>query len=299
MPKSIILFILFCFCMQIKLFAQQYSDLIVVIDPGHGGVDPGKPRGVSYYSHEKDLNLSIALKLGDYLEAKIPNIKVIYTRTTDIYVSLEDRVSFANQNKANYFISIHCNASPYKNVYGSSTHIHSNQGTSRKLAELIESEFANKLNRKSLGVKDTEERGYSLYVLKYTKMPSVLVESGFMSNAEEEKYLNSDEGQIYIAAAIYRAFHTFVQGRVLSSSNKTISSGSVVYKVQIAASDKAVYLKSSKYQNLNMNIEEFIDGTAKYPYKYFVGKTTDINIAKELAKKVQSLGFPDAFIVKF
>lgn len=307
MRKLIFPLLFICVNFPVLLMGQVKKEIILVIDPGHGGQDPGKPKSISYYKHEKDINLSIALSLGDYIDSKIPGVKVLYTRTTDIYVSLEDRVDFANANKADYFISIHCNSSPYKKVYGSSTHIHTKQSTaSRRLAELIEWEFANKLNRNSLGVKDEIARGHSLYVLKYTKMPSVLVETGFLSNVEEEKYLNSEEGQLYVAAAIYRAFNNFLQNRVLSSSNNNTtqqktntSSLSFQYKIQIAASDKALYLKSQKFLNLGMPIEEQIDGTSRFPYKYFVGNTSSMSAAKELLLKVQSLGFADAYIVKF
>lgn len=80
---------------------------IIVIDPGHGGKDPGC-NGVT--SKEKDIALSVALKLGKLIEANMKDVKVIYTRTTDVFVELEDRAQIANKAKADLFISIHCNA---------------------------------------------------------------------------------------------------------------------------------------------------------------------------------------------
>jgi N-acetylmuramoyl-L-alanine amidase len=80
---------------------------IIVIDPGHGGKDPGC-NGVS--SKEKDVSLAVALKLGKLIEANMKDVKVIYTRTTDVFVELEDRAQIANKAKADLFISIHCNA---------------------------------------------------------------------------------------------------------------------------------------------------------------------------------------------
>lgn len=80
---------------------------IVVIDAGHGGKDPGC-NGVT--SKEKDISLSVALKLGKLIEENMKDVKVIYTRTTDVFVDLEDRAQIANKAKADLFISIHCNA---------------------------------------------------------------------------------------------------------------------------------------------------------------------------------------------
>src|SRR5436190_4431376 len=80
---------------------------IIVIDPGHGGKDPGCSGSIY---KEKDVALAVALKLGKYIEENIKDVKVIYTRTTDVFVELEDRALIANKAKADIFISIHCNA---------------------------------------------------------------------------------------------------------------------------------------------------------------------------------------------
>src|ERR1041384_1956834 len=79
----------------------------VVIDAGHGGKDPGC-RGTHY--QEKDISLAVSLKLGQYIEQNLRDVKVIYTRTQDVFVELEDRAQIANRAKADLFISIHCNA---------------------------------------------------------------------------------------------------------------------------------------------------------------------------------------------
>ena len=79
----------------------------IVIDPGHGGLDPGC-HGIN--SKEKDIALAVALKLGKLIEENLPDVKIIYTRTTDIFVDLEERAQIANKSKADLFISIHCNA---------------------------------------------------------------------------------------------------------------------------------------------------------------------------------------------
>ena len=83
----------------------------VVIDPGHGGHDPG---GVSTdrKTYEKNLTLDIAKRLGQKIKEKYPDVKVVFTRTTDVYVTLNDRATIANKNNADLFISVHTNASP-------------------------------------------------------------------------------------------------------------------------------------------------------------------------------------------
>src|SRR6201993_68891 len=86
----------------------------IVIDPGHGGKDPGCNGDIS---NEKDVALAIALKLGDLLEKNLKDVKVIYTRKTDIFVELEERAQIANRNEADLFISIHCNAASIYATY--------------------------------------------------------------------------------------------------------------------------------------------------------------------------------------
>lgn len=97
---------------------EQYSLKTVVIDPGHGGKDSG---ALGRKSKEKDIVLSIALKLGTYIEENIPDVKVIYTRTTDKFVELDVRADIANKNKADLFISLHCNGNKDSRAYGTET----------------------------------------------------------------------------------------------------------------------------------------------------------------------------------
>ena len=91
------------------------KSVTVIIDAGHGGQDPGNLNGTSGLQMEKHLNLAIAKKFGGYLEEFLPGkVDVIYTRQSDVYIALENRVSVGNSKKADYFISIHCNSSPNK-----------------------------------------------------------------------------------------------------------------------------------------------------------------------------------------
>jgi N-acetylmuramoyl-L-alanine amidase len=92
----------------------------VVIDAGHGGHDPGC---VGLISKEKDVALSVSLKLGKLIEENLKDVQVIYTRNTDKFIELRERANIANRNKADLFISIHCNASPNKAPYGAETYV--------------------------------------------------------------------------------------------------------------------------------------------------------------------------------
>jgi len=283
----------FLFLFALPNLAQQ-RPIVVVIDPGHGGKDPGRLASSSKYKSEKHLALIIAKKLGNYIENNIQNVEVLYTRTSDVFVSLEARMEFANQNKADYFLSIHCNASVKSSVYGTSTHIHSFKlKESAELARMIENDFATRAGRKSRGIFDASKRGHNLYVVQYADMPSVLVEVGFLTNPNEEKYINSDEGQSYLASAIYRAFRDFLK------KQHPIEDRSTIYRIQVMASEKPVYLNSKKFQDLDMRVEEIQFDGQKYKYKYYVGREYDMESVNKLLKEVQGLGFRDAFVVKF
>lgn len=221
----------------------------VVIDAGHGGKDPGT-HGVK--TKEKDVALTIALKVGNYIEKNIPGVKVIYTRKNDTYLGLDERAEVANKAKADLFICIHANAVPKEEIYGTETYVmglHKSEGnldvakrensvilldnnyqeryegfdpnspesyilfslaqsayqeSSIKFAEKVESQFKNRLGRRSHGVKQA-----GFWVLWRTAMPSVLIEVGFLTNNKEEKFLSNQDGQDLIASAIYRAFKDY------------------------------------------------------------------------------------------
>ncbi|UCS93563.1 N-acetylmuramoyl-L-alanine amidase [Echinicola marina] len=223
----------------------------VVIDAGHGGKDPGTSGRTS---REKDVALAIALKVGGYIEENLPDVEVIYTRKSDVFIELKERANIANRNKADLFVSIHCNAVSGSNAYGTETYVmganhfernfdvvkrenavilmedgykENYEGfepnspesymmfnlmqkayfaNSLSLAQKVERDFKTRLNRHSRGVKQLP-----LYVLWTTSMPSVLIETGFLSNSNEERYLNSKNGQVYLASAIYRSIKAYKQ----------------------------------------------------------------------------------------
>ncbi len=238
----------------------------IVIDAGHGGRD-GSTHGL--ISKEKDVALAVALKLGKAIEEKLPDVRVVYTRKTDIFIELYDRIGLANKEKADLFISIHCNSMPItrqrylikkvkgKPIYGYRTsQSTTTRGTetfvsgfnrlgqqdvairenasilletnykdnyegfdpkdpesyivfslmknafrdqSIKLASLVQDEYISS-GRVNRGVKEQ-----SLAVLAKAGMPAILTEIGFISNPDEERYINSDDGQAEIVSNILTA----------------------------------------------------------------------------------------------
>lgn len=233
--------------------APGFKFSTVVIDAGHGGKDPGAHGA---YSQEKNVALSIALKLRDIIHEELPTLRVVMTRTTDKFIELQQRSNIANDAKANLFISIHCNSSPERAsnrsgtlllIYGyhrkeeqlealrENASIYQEKDYTRKyngykgndpayfillnafmqkyraqsikFGTLLNEEFTERDNRRSEGVK---EQG--VLVLAHSAMPAVLVETGFINNRTEEKYLNSDEGQSEIAHSIARALKKYKKG---------------------------------------------------------------------------------------
>lgn len=254
---------------------NSYRLKTIVVDAGHGGKD-GVTHGL--ISKEKDVALKVALELGEAIKRELPEVKVIYTRDTDDFIELYERIAIANKNKADLFISIHCNSMPivnkkvvshyvknksgkrvpvYKTVKNQNTSAHGSEtfvsGFNRlgeqdvamrenasmlleenyqenylgfdpkdpesyivfslmknafrdqsiKLASLVQQEYA-KSGRTDRGVKEQ-----SLAVLAPAGMPAILTEIGFITNPEEERYMNSETGRKEIANNILKAIKTY------------------------------------------------------------------------------------------
>ncbi len=123
--KCALIALIFCETLLISVTAKPLSPYknkkwVVVIDAGHGGKDPGC-HGKRF--KEKDIALSVALKLGHLIEENDENVKVIYTRSTDVFIPLNERAEIANRNHADFFICVHCNASKDKSAYGAATYV--------------------------------------------------------------------------------------------------------------------------------------------------------------------------------
>lgn len=276
----------------IDLFAQNTS-FTLVIDPGHGGKDSGRPMGFLKFAHEKEINLSIALKLGNKIKEKLKNVRVLYTRTSDKFLTLEERADFANEYQADCFLSIHCNSNHSSSIEGTEMHIYSNKmKASRMLAELMDDELK-KAGRKSRGIIDAEKRGKNLYVTQYTKMPGLLAEMGYLTHPKEEKFLNSEAGQEKLATALLKALERYIQTKKAAENRQT------VYKVQIMATQKPIDIESAVFEELEEKVIQLEnEESSKYKYKYLIGHEYEAARAWALAKKVEKMGFKGAFVVQ-
>ncbi|SFE64010.1 N-acetylmuramoyl-L-alanine amidase [Paenibacillus algorifonticola] len=173
----------------------------IVIDAGHGGSDPGA-KGING-RWEKEFNLSLALKVKDLLD-KESKIKAYLSRPDDNYVKLEDRVKFAENLKANLFLSIHANSNPSSAANGTETYY--TRASSKAFADAVHKQFAT-----ATGLKDRGVKQQSLHVTRETTMPAILLEAGFLSNADDYKKLFDEAVQNKIAAGIVAGIKDYLK----------------------------------------------------------------------------------------
>lgn len=188
--------------LTLSLSEPSIKGKTVVIDAGHGGYDPGAG-GVTGLN-EKDFNLDLALKLRDKVTALGAN--VIMTRSDDTFVSLSGRADVANQVYADVFVSIHANSSNSSSIRGTSTYfyapstvpaLYSEREQRQKLAAKVQARLIAALETRDIG---TLQANFA--VLRETQMPSILVESAFLSNADDEALLKDDQFREKEAQAI-------------------------------------------------------------------------------------------------
>jgi len=181
--------------------AMPLSKRIILIDPGHGGWDPGK---VSGKTEEKNINLEIATILQRFLEqadatvfmTRVDDSDLAQTKSSDMH----SRKLIANTSEADIFISIHQNSYPSSNVHGAQVFYFNSSDNSRRLAESIQREIKAFLDPKN---KFDAKENSNYYVLKQTSMPAVIVECGFLTNPGEKHQLSTPEYQERLAWAIY------------------------------------------------------------------------------------------------
>ena len=241
------------------------KDFVVVIDAGHGGHDPG---AIGKTAKEKNINLNVALKVGNLIKRNCDDVKVIYTRSKDVFIPLARRAEIANNAKADLFISIHTNAlANSRTARGASTwtlglaksdanlevaqrensvilyesdyqtrYAGFNPNSAESyiifefmqdkymeqsvhLASLMQKQFRHTCKRADRGV---HQAGF--LVLKESAMPSILIELGFISTPEEERFLNSEAGASTMAKGIYHAFLNYKREQEirLTGVSKTI-----------------------------------------------------------------------------
>ncbi len=334
----------------------------IVIDAGHGGKDPGAThKGFK----EKDVTLKVAQLTGKYIRAICPDVKIIYTRDKDEFIELKERASIANRQKADLFLSIHCNAMPkdgdIHRFNGTETYVqdpkvesynmavakrensaillekdyvakydgfdpnkpenhimlalyqNNNLDQSIRMAESVEEEFKNYSGRKSKGVKQA-----GFLVLKATTVPSILIETGYITHPEEGQFLNTQAGQKKIAAGIARAFYRFknsveygvdisevenVPDPIAATKElveiptqiETASISRIVYRLQILSSPQPIDTSIIKLDLKNEVCLLLKDGS----HKCYIGNFKNYQEAKSKRESIKKSGIKDAFIVAF
>jgi N-acetylmuramoyl-L-alanine amidase len=364
---SILIVLVLIFAFKTNDFWSQKSVQTIVIDAGHGGKDPGCH---GKHSKEKHVCLSMAIKLGNLIKNKYPELKVIYTRETDVFVELAERANIANKAKADLFICIHANAASPA-AYGTETYVlglhrtEAQQKVASRENSIIELEndggaqyekfnlspdaiiakrlqlsvfldhailFAQFLQRefKKLGRRDRGVKQAGFVVLYRTTMPSVLIETGFLTNINEENFIGKDEGQNKMANAMFQAFvdyknkiegtdsdinstlstheqvdsPTIVKEEVKTGKSsfsdqveqEIIKDKGLVFRVQIISSTKNISAGSSRFKN-QKDIYKYYQGGL---YKYCAGHfSNDLQSAKSHRSKMRELDFNGAFVVAF
>ena len=337
---------------------QPYKLKTVVIDPGHGGHDHGCSGSKN---NEKTVALNLSLKLGELIEKNYPDVKVVYTRKTDVFIELHERAAIANRNNADLFICIHCNANPSTSPYGTETYVmglhkteanlnvakrendvillednynqhyddfdpsnpashiifslnqHAFMEQSILFASSVEKYMKSHAKRSSRGVKQA-----GFLVLWKTGMPSVLIETGFLTNANEEKFLGSSEGQSAIAESIFYAFRDYKNdmennsGKVSAEKAQELEAQvdkkeppvenpvavagdtkGLTFSVQFYAS--AVEEKNSKFSALNKENITFVKENGMY--KYHLGPYSTLDEATKKQTFARENGYKDAFVI--
>lgn len=340
----------------------------VVIDPGHGGHDSGCHGSSSY---EKHVALAVSLKLGKLIEQYFPDVKVIYTRKTDVFVELYRRAQIANENKADLFICIHCNSGP-KTAYGAETFVMGLHKTNENLAvarrenavilkedkyqkhydgfdpnspeaHIIFSLYQNAYLNQSLFFADKVQQEFKNYAKRYnrgvkqagflviykTAMPSVLIETGFLTNHDEEKYLVSEFGQSQMAVSILRAFNNYknwmegtktelpnqpdadvlppveivekhkhspvVLEEKTSGNDEKVAVNEVIYRIQVFSSPTKLSAKDKRFEGFT----EVYEYKHEEVFKYTVGRFPTFDAANAYLAEVKRTRIKDAFVVAF
>ncbi|HVS88039.1 MAG TPA: N-acetylmuramoyl-L-alanine amidase [Candidatus Acidoferrum sp.] len=217
----------------------------IVVDPGHGGHDTGTigPTGLM----EKDLCLDVALRLGKIIAQRLPGADIVYTRSDDTFIPLEERTNIANQAKADLFISIHANSSHDQDARGIETYYLNLKGSpeamevaarenassqegvhdledlvkkiarnekideSREFAEDIQDSLAKRIQKSARTVRNRGVRKAPFVVLIGADMPSILTEVSFLSNPSDEKLLKKPEYRQRVAEGLYQGIASYLQ----------------------------------------------------------------------------------------
>ena len=223
--------LLILLCIPMLCGAKKLRPLVWVLDAGHGGRDVGCE---SKKFQEKDITLEVTKEVAALIRKYKPGIKLILTRETDEYISLDERCQKANRANADLFLSIHVNTVEWKPLLsGTETFFASTKGLSDAVLQSAQSRNLPKsellawlLQKNYYEAGRPTDRGAKpevLYVLRHTMMPAVLTEIGFLSNMKDEAYMTSKKGQKEIAACIYNALAEYYQTTQAKTERKTLA----------------------------------------------------------------------------
>lgn len=316
----------------------------VVIDPGHGGKDAGAVSR-DQKTYEKTVVLNIAKALEKKINEGCPDVKVVLTRRTDVFLPLLERADIANRNKANLFISIHINASTSTKPNGFSAHILGesknrkndvfglNMDVSKRenAVVMLEEDYSVKYQPfdpsdpasaivfnliqsayyeqslhfsecmdATIGSTRLSRRGVSqdnFYVLWRTAMPAVLLECGFISNANDLAYLRSKAGIDAIAEAIYKGFLKFKRSYESSADAVVTHKAPVSHQTPAQEGKFGIQvLVSAKTDRKIENYKASIIKDGRY-YKYVITRSNSLDEVKKNLQNVRKK-YPDSFIVE-
>lgn len=272
-----------------RTIAWEYGMAKVILDAGHGGVEPG---AVHEGRQEKDDTLRLTLAVGELLEEN--GVEVAYTRTEDVYDTPLQKAQIANAEGGDFFISFHRNSSPEPNQYsGVETLVYDLSGEKVALAEAINEELA-EVGFRNLGVKERPD----LIVLKRTQMPAVLVEVGFL-NTDADNLLFDSQFTAVAEAIAGGILSTLESGGYLggdygsgSGSGEDYDSGGTtkLYRVQTGAYRNRAYAEDLLYRLQQQNYPAFLlydDGL----YKVQVGAFAQLDNAVKMEAALRRAGY--------
>ena len=350
--------LLLSFCSLSTSALDKDGNFVIVIDPGHGGKDPG---AISGKNTEKSINLNVALKMGQLIEKNCSKVKVIYTRMTDVFIELNRRGEIANKANADLFVSIHTNSAKSSSARGAETYLlgveenrtsanlsvameenkailyesdyqtryegydpkspesqiifefmqNEHQKESLKFAGMVQKQMVNHAKRSDRGV---HQAGF--LVLWKTAMPSILVELGFISNADDCRYMTSQKGVEELSTSLYRAFVSYL-GEYRKQTSKSVNLSEIAsdpsdspitgprqnsdattglpqYRIQFLLSKEPLKNNDNRIINLP-DVQYYVEGGQ---YKYTCGNTSDYNEITKLQAEVRKR-YKDAFVIAF
>ena len=278
--------------------STRKSQYVVYLDPGHGGSDPGSLESVNGVNveggaKEKDLNLSIALKVRDKLQNM--GIKVMMSRDTDKFVSLEDIAAGANSANPDVFVSIHQNSFNKSSAYGIETYWYKGDAD-KSLATYLQKKLIENTNAYNRGVKNA-----AFYVIKNTYMPSSLVECGFISSPDEVKLLKTDSYQNKIADAIANGINDYLKANIsLDSLEAERIYGSTRYETSYKLFDRGWSSSDTVILASGVDYPDALTATplaGKYNAPILLSRNTTLDAQPELKSTLINKGVKNVIII--